>query len=81
MSCNYARSTNAVVNQWFERVSSRAGRLCRASGRKTLSVSHIRKAVCLEFPKELAKLAIERMDMTLEALAADDHRRERERLH
>ena len=49
---------NSVVNDSFERVAAEAGRLCRYSGKGTLSSREVQTAVRLVFPGELAKHAV-----------------------
>ena len=81
ISQNYARVTNAVANLWLERVAFRAKQVCRTSGRVTLTASHIKKAVCLELPPEIAKSAVDRMEDVEIALQRDKGRHKIERLH
>ena len=81
MSRNFARGVNALLNQWMERIGMQAGKLCRASGRKTLSISHIRKAICITLPPEVAQKAVEHLNLSLVSLKNLEHTRELRRLH
>ena len=49
---------NSVVTDTFERVAGEAGRLCRYTGKGTMSSREIQTAVRLVFPGELAKHAV-----------------------
>lgn len=81
MSGKYAKALNSVINRWIEKISIQAGKVCRASGRKTLSISHIRKAICIKMPPEVAERAVKHLNRSLVSLAAIEHQRELRRLH
>ncbi len=81
MSGNFARAVNALLNRWIEKIGMQAGKLCRASSRKTLSISHIRKAICITLPPEVAQKAVEQLNLSLVSLKKLEHVRELRRLH
>ena len=49
---------NSFINDIFERICNEAGKLARASGKKTLSSREIQSAIRLALPGELSKHAI-----------------------
>ncbi len=81
MSRNFAMAVNAIINRWMEEIAMQAGKLCRAEGRKTLSISHIRKAICIKLPPEVAQIAVEHLNLSLVSLKNLEHTRELRRLH
>ena len=81
MSKNYAKAVNSIINQWMEKISMQARKICRANGRKTLSINHIRKAICIKLPPEVAEKAVKHLNLSLVSLANVEHLRELRRLH
>lgn len=81
MSSNFARAVNAILNQYMEEIAMQAGKLCRTSGRKTLSISHIRKAICIKLPPKVAQKAVEHLNLSLVSMKKLEHSRELRRLH
>lgn len=81
MSKKYAKAVNSIINQWMERISMQARQICRANGRKTLSISHIRKAICITLPPEVAEKAVKHLNLSLVSLANIEHLKELKHLH